>query len=126
MYSYKKEVLSGNTAYNVVTIIMRANLTDVSGGTQWISDRHYEVAQHFLATRDDVLNHRNGVPSWGKDIDEQVEKYVDALGISASFYDLSVASDNLQVNGFAVMTNGTSVRRDTSETQDWKLSNAVP
>ncbi|KAJ7254123.1 terpenoid synthase, partial [Mycena rebaudengoi] len=80
MYSYKKEVLSGNTAYNAVTIIMRANLTDVAGGMQWISDRHDEVAQHFLATRDDVLNHRNGVPSWGGDMDEQVKKYVDALG----------------------------------------------
>ncbi|KAJ6549913.1 hypothetical protein B0H19DRAFT_951632, partial [Mycena capillaripes] len=83
VYSYKKEVLSGNRAYNAVTVIMRANLTDVMGGMQWISDRHDEVAQNFLATRDDVLHHKNGVPSWGEHMDEQVEKYVDALGILA-------------------------------------------
>ncbi|KAJ7199079.1 terpenoid synthase [Mycena rebaudengoi] len=80
MYSYKKEILIGNTAFNAVTVIMRANLTDVAGGMQWISDRHDEVAQHFLATRDDILNHKNGVPLWGRDMDEQVEKYVDGLG----------------------------------------------
>jgi hypothetical protein len=34
--------------------------TDLTGAIQWVSDRHDEVVEHFLATKDDVLNHRNG------------------------------------------------------------------
>ncbi|KAJ6561560.1 terpenoid synthase [Mycena vulgaris] len=80
MCSYKKEVLSNDADYNAVTVIMVNNNTDVAGGIQWISDRHDEIVENFLAVRDDVLNHRNGVPSWGKTIDAQVEKYIDGLG----------------------------------------------
>lgn len=61
---------------------MKNEKTDVAGGIQWISDRHDAIVDSFLAVRDDVLNHRNGVPSWGKDIDAQVEKYIDGLGNS--------------------------------------------
>jgi hypothetical protein len=80
MCSYKKEVLSNDADYNAVTVIMVNNKTDVAGGIQWISDTHDDIVEHFLAVRDDVLNHRNGVPSWGPDIDAQVEKYIDGLG----------------------------------------------
>jgi hypothetical protein len=55
--------------------------TDLAGAIQWVSDRHDEVVEHFLATKDDVLNHRNGFLSWGEAIDLQVEKYIDGLGI---------------------------------------------
>ncbi|KAJ6475658.1 terpenoid synthase [Mycena vulgaris] len=80
MCSYKKEVISNDADYNAVTMIMVNNNTDVAGGIQWISDRHDEIVENFLAVRDDVLHHHNGVPSWGKIIDAQVEKYIDGRG----------------------------------------------
>lgn len=82
MCSYKKEVLNNDADYNAVTIIMVNDRTDVAGGIKWISDRHDEIVEHFLQVRDDVLNYRNGVPSWGEDIDAQVAKYIDGLGKS--------------------------------------------
>ena len=41
---------------------------------------HDELVRSFLETRDDVLQHMNGVPSWGEGIDTQVAAYVDGLG----------------------------------------------
>jgi hypothetical protein len=80
MYSYKKEVLNNEADYNIVTVVMNNNNTDLSGAMQWISDRYEALAAQFLATRQDVLNHQNGVPSWGEDIDRQVAAYIDGLG----------------------------------------------
>ncbi|KAJ6465141.1 terpenoid synthase [Mycena vulgaris] len=80
MCSYKKEVLRNDADYNAVTVIMVNDNTDVAGGIQWISDLHDELVEHFLAVRDDVLHHSNGVPSWGKTIDAQIERCIDGLG----------------------------------------------
>ncbi|KAJ7753354.1 terpenoid synthase [Mycena maculata] len=80
MCSYKKEVLGNDADYNAVTVIMVNEKTDVAGGIQWISDRHDDIVDNFLTIRDDVLEHKNGVPSWGKDIDDQVVKYIEGLG----------------------------------------------
>ncbi|KAF7984104.1 hypothetical protein HWV62_16714 [Athelia sp. TMB] len=80
MYSYKKELLSGDADYNMVTVVMVNEKTDLAGAIQWISNAHDELVDRFLKTREDVLNHQNGVPSWGKDIDHQVAAYIDGLG----------------------------------------------
>lgn len=84
MCSYKKEVLANDADYNAVTVVMKNNKTDVAGAIQWISDRHDEVVDSFLKVRDDVLNKRNGIPSWGEDIDRQVALYIDGLGLCLS------------------------------------------
>ena len=47
---------------------------------QWIASYHAEIADNFLKVREDVLQHANGIPSWGESIDAQVEKYIDGLG----------------------------------------------
>ena len=81
MYSYKKEFLDGDAAYNIVTVVMVNNETDFAGAMRWISDHHDEVVASFLKTREDVLNHSDGIPSWGQDIDKQVALYIDGLGL---------------------------------------------
>ncbi|KAF7977391.1 hypothetical protein HWV62_4011 [Athelia sp. TMB] len=80
MCSYKKEVIYNDADYNIVTVIMVNESTDLAGAVQWISDTHDKIVARFLSTRQDVLHQRNGVPSWGKEIDLQVAAYVDGLG----------------------------------------------
>lgn len=80
MCSYKKEVLCNDADYNAITVVMANEKTDLAGALQWISNIHDEIVDRFLSTRQDVLNKRNGVPSWGKEIDDQVAAYVDGLG----------------------------------------------
>ncbi|KAJ7811924.1 terpenoid synthase [Mycena olivaceomarginata] len=70
MVSYKKEVLTNSADYNIT----------LRGAIKWISHRNDELVGRFLETKEDILNHRNGVPSWGEDIDIQVAKYIDGLG----------------------------------------------
>ncbi|KAK7451089.1 hypothetical protein VKT23_012765 [Stygiomarasmius scandens] len=81
MCSYKKEVLTNDADYNAVTVVMYNEKTDAAGGIQWISDIHDDIVDHFLRLREDVMNKTNGFPSWGEEIDRQVELYVDGLGM---------------------------------------------
>lgn len=77
--SYKKETLANSADYNAVTIVMHHNKTDVSGGIQWIADRHDELVEHFLKLRNEV-NNKIEFPSFGDEIDRQVEAYVHGMG----------------------------------------------
>ncbi|KAJ3559506.1 hypothetical protein NM688_g309 [Phlebia brevispora] len=81
MCSYKREVLSNNAAYNAITVFMVHDATDISGAFQRVSDLHDKLAKQFLDTRADVLAHRNGVPSWGSQLDHDVNAYIDGLGM---------------------------------------------
>jgi Delta6-protoilludene synthase len=81
MCSYKKEALTNDADYNAVTVVMYNEKTDVAGGIQWISDIHDEIVDNFLRLREDVIHKTNGFPSWGEEIDRQVELYVDGLGM---------------------------------------------
>ena len=80
MCSYKKEILVDDADYNAVTVVMQQNKTDVAGGIQWISDTHDDVVDHFLKPRDEVLS-KQGFPSFGEDLDRQIEAYVHGLGM---------------------------------------------
>lgn len=80
MCSYKKEVLRNDADYNMVTVVMANENTDLAGAVQRISDNHDEIVDRFLKTRQNVLNRCNGVPSWEKEIHLQVTAYVDGLG----------------------------------------------
>jgi hypothetical protein len=79
MCSYKKEILVDDADYNAVTVVMHNKKTDVAGGIQWISDLHDDIVEHFLKLRDEVFDKVN-FPSYGEDMDRQVEAYVDGLG----------------------------------------------
>ena len=80
MCSYKKEVLRNDADYNIVTVVMANEKTDLAGAVQWISDTHDEIVGRFLSTRQDLLSQCNGRSPWGKEIDLQVIAYVDGLG----------------------------------------------
>lgn len=76
-----KEILHDDADYNAVTVVMTNNKTDLPGAIQWISDRHDDVVDNFMRVRDDVLNKKNGFPSYGEDLDRQIALYVDGLGL---------------------------------------------
>ena len=84
MASYRKEFLESDADYNIVTVVMHNKSTDLAGALKWISDYHDELAGRFLATMNDVLHHKNGVPSWGSDLDVQIAAFIDNLGQSIS------------------------------------------
>ena len=62
---------------------MANNNTDLPGATQWVSDRFNRLVEEFLKTTEDVIQHSDDFPSWGEDIDRQVEAYIDMLGAFA-------------------------------------------
>ena len=82
MASYRKEFLDADADYNIVTVVMHEKKTDLANALLWISEFHDELAASFLATMDDVLQHTNGVPSWGSEMDTQVALFIDGLGQS--------------------------------------------
>ncbi|KAF7374173.1 Terpene cyclase [Mycena sanguinolenta] len=79
LVSYKKEVLANSAEFNLLTILTVHYHKDLAGAVQWISDRNDEAVERFLALRDDVHNHKSGVPSWGEDIDMQLDKYINGI-----------------------------------------------
>lgn len=78
--SYKKEVIANDMNYNIITVLMAAHKTDLEGALNELSSTHDMLADNFLRTREDVLRHRNGLQSWGKEIDDHVALYIDGLG----------------------------------------------
>ena len=80
LVSYKKEYLAGDTSYNIITAVMQEKGMALGDAIQWIASYRAEIADNFLKVREDVLQHANGIPSWGEKIDAQVEKYIDGLG----------------------------------------------
>ena len=82
MVSYKKELAAGDTSYNLITVIMAERKTGVQGAVDVIAAMCEKTRKNFLAVAEDVLQHKNGIPSWGAEMDRQVALYVDALGTS--------------------------------------------
>jgi hypothetical protein len=96
MCSYKKEILADSADYNAVTVVMHNNNTDIAGAIQWISGRHDELVERFLKLRNEVYNKVN-FPSYGDEMDRQLEAYVDGLGQY-----LSTAPGILMSNGMSL------------------------
>ena len=80
LVSYKKEVEAGDASYNLITVIMAKEKTDLQGAVDAIGAMCERACKNFVATAEDVLQHKNGIPSWGAEIDRQVSLFVDALG----------------------------------------------
>ncbi|KAF4623291.1 hypothetical protein D9613_001447 [Agrocybe pediades] len=70
--SYNKEQATGNDPHNIVTIVMRQFGINLDGAMNWVAQYHKEVETHFL----DGLK---CVPSWGPEIDKNMEVYINGL-----------------------------------------------
>ncbi|KAG6905986.1 hypothetical protein DXG01_016457, partial [Tephrocybe rancida] len=67
--SYNKEQAVGDDRHNILTIAMRQFDTDFQCAMEWIIKYHAEVEMKFI----DGLKR---VPSWGPEIDRQMEQYL--------------------------------------------------
>lgn len=63
----------GLATHNVVTIVMHEFDLDHAGAMDWLEAHNKEDVKLFLA------NYAR-LPSWGKDIDVRLKKYIDGLG----------------------------------------------
>ncbi|KAF8999489.1 isoprenoid synthase domain-containing protein [Cyathus striatus] len=63
----------GDELHNLVTVVMHQLKLNVQEPIDWIAELSDNITNKFL---DDYRK----VPSWGPEIDEDVQKYVDALG----------------------------------------------
>ena len=71
-YSYPVERACGHALHNLVTIAMHQLDLGPQKAADWIGDWADDIAKDFLQCRADL-------PSWGPDIDSQVQEYVDGL-----------------------------------------------
>ncbi|KAL5482772.1 STS14 [Sanghuangporus weigelae] len=70
--SYNKEQATGDDSYNILTVVMRELNLDLDRAMEWVAEYHAQVQARFL-------NGRKQLPSWGADLDRQVEEYLDGL-----------------------------------------------
>lgn len=70
--SYNKEQATGDDRHNILTVAMHDLQTDFEGALEWVVNYHAEVETKFL----DGLKR---VPSWGREIDGQLERYQQGL-----------------------------------------------
>ncbi|KAK4445273.1 terpenoid synthase [Podospora aff. communis PSN243] len=73
VYSYPVERARGHALHNLVTVVMHQMGLSPQAAIDWIADWVDGIVQDFLQCRADL-------PSWGPEIDAQVNKYVDGLG----------------------------------------------
>ncbi|KAI0089641.1 isoprenoid synthase domain-containing protein [Irpex rosettiformis] len=72
MASYNREQATGDDHYNIITIVMRQFNLSLPNAFNWAARYHDEIKTKFL----DGLKK---VPSWGKELDDQVAMYIDHL-----------------------------------------------
>lgn len=70
--SYNKEQAVGDDRHNIITLAMRQFKTDFEGAMEWVTNYHTEVETKFL----DGLKR---LPSWGPEMDRQVQQYLYGL-----------------------------------------------
>ena len=57
--------------------------TSLDGALQTITAMGEERLENFLATRKDILQRENGVPSWGAKVDRDIDRFIDGVGTLA-------------------------------------------
>ncbi|KAI0291779.1 terpenoid synthase [Multifurca ochricompacta] len=72
--SYNVEQARGDDNYNIITIVMHQNKTDVRGAMNWVYECHKELEEKFM----DI--YENKIPKFGEPVDEQLAQYVDGIG----------------------------------------------
>jgi hypothetical protein len=86
MISYKKEYAMNDDSHNILTLVKHQNNVDLRGALQWLAERHSQIEARFLSRSKEL-------PSWGRQIDEQVRQYIDRLArIARANYDWSFES----------------------------------
>ncbi|KAF8484312.1 terpenoid synthase [Gautieria morchelliformis] len=70
--SYNKEQATGDDRHNIITVAMHEYNIDTNGAMAWVANRHAETETKFL----DGLKR---VPSWGPEMDRQVQQYLYGL-----------------------------------------------
>ncbi|KZT22781.1 terpenoid synthase [Neolentinus lepideus HHB14362 ss-1] len=80
MYSYNIEQAKDDDGHNIVTVVMHEKNTDVQWALHWVGQYYRRITTQFLQDK-------KMLPSWGNDIDSQVERYVDGLGNWARGHD---------------------------------------
>ena len=110
--SYKKEVLAGDAAYNLVTVTMSEKSIRLEEAVEGIATLCGEVLKDFLLTKEDILQHQNGMPSYGEVIDEHVAMYIEGLGRPhACDASSSRTLTSFQDSGSEALMNGTLSQR---------------
>ncbi|KAF9560269.1 terpenoid synthase [Agrocybe pediades] len=72
LVSYNKEQATGDDRHNILTVVMRQFKLDLDSAMDWVAQYHEEVETRFL----DGLKR---VPSWGPEIDKNMEVYINGL-----------------------------------------------
>ncbi|KAI0294469.1 terpenoid synthase [Multifurca ochricompacta] len=72
--SYNVEQARGDDNYNIITIVMNQNKTDIQGAMNWVYEHHKELEEKFM----DI--YENKIPKFGEPVDEQLVQYVDGIG----------------------------------------------
>ncbi|KAK4187368.1 terpenoid synthase [Podospora australis] len=72
IYSYRVERARGHALHNLVTIVMSEQNIDAQGAIDYIDAWNQELLQ-------DMLRCKKSLPSWGADIDRQVQQYAEDL-----------------------------------------------
>ena len=73
MASYNKEQAAGDARWNSVAIAMRVFNLDLGGAMNWVCEYHYQKQDEFLALC-------KKVPSFGSEVDNALEEYVELMG----------------------------------------------
>lgn len=71
--SYKREQGFGNDSHNVLTVAIQTLDIDLQDAVLWAAKFQADLEARFLEKQ-------KRIPSWGSDIDRQVQKYIDGLG----------------------------------------------
>ncbi|KAI0058754.1 terpenoid synthase [Artomyces pyxidatus] len=72
VYSYNIEQSAGHGGHNIIKIVTRELGVNVDGAMDWVNRYHTEVLAQFLECR-------HKIPSFGNELDGQVEKYIQGL-----------------------------------------------
>ncbi|CDO77211.1 hypothetical protein BN946_scf184747.g24 [Trametes cinnabarina] len=72
LYSYNREQATENDHYNLLTVVKREFNTDLDGAMAWAMNFHRDVSTRFL---EGLKN----VPSFGPEIDPQVQEYLQLI-----------------------------------------------
>ncbi|KAI0290408.1 terpenoid synthase [Multifurca ochricompacta] len=72
--SYNVEQACGDDNYNIITVVMHQNKTDIQGAMNWVSEHHKELEEKFMEI------YENKIPKFGEPVDEQLAQYVDGIG----------------------------------------------
>ena len=73
MASYNKEQATGDDRHNILTIAMNEFSFGLEEAQAWVVNLHADLEKQFL----EAMRH---VPSWGPDIDGQIQLYLDGVG----------------------------------------------